>query len=141
MSDSGTDSDCPMDIEAAAEAAMNGLIPEKSKPVYEGAFKKFQDWITKNRIETTDEKTLLAYFSQEMKDKKPSTKWSHYSMLRTMIGLRMGINISGFLNLKSFLKRKSDGYRPKKSKILSKEEIFKFLKEADDSVYLVTKVS
>lgn len=141
MSGSETDSDCPMDIEAAAEAAINGLLPEKSKALYEAAYKKFEDWRLKNRVKTTDEKCLLAYFSQELKDKRPSTKWSQYSMLRTTLNVKMGIDISGFMNLKSFLKRKSDGYRPKKSKIFTKEQIFKFLKEAEDSIHLATKVN
>ncbi|XP_039439555.1 uncharacterized protein LOC120420554 [Culex pipiens pallens] len=141
MSESETDSDCPMDIEAAAEAAMNGLLSEKSKALYEAAYKTFQDWQAKNRVQATDEKCLLAYFSQELKDKSPPTKWSLYSMLRTMINVKIGIDISGFMNLKSFLKRKSDGYRPKKTKIFTKEHIFKFLKEAEDSVHLATKVA
>uniref|UniRef100_A0A1Q3EXH3 Putative crypton-1 tc n=1 Tax=Culex tarsalis TaxID=7177 RepID=A0A1Q3EXH3_CULTA len=137
--DSDSDSDCPMDGDAGATA--DGLLPEKSKPLYESAFKRFQDWQTKNRIDATDEKSLLAYFSEELGAKKPSTKWSLYSMLRTMIQLKMGINIGDFVNLKSFLKRKADGYSPKKSKIFTKEQVFNFLKEADDSFHLVTKVA
>lgn len=140
MSDSDSDSDCPMDGDAAADAGMDGLLPEKSKPLYEVAFKRFQDWQTKQQVLTVDEKGLMDYFSQELGNKKPSTKWSVYSMLRTMIHLRMGVNIAGFVNLKSLLKRKSDGYCPKKSKILTKEQIFRFLKEADDSIYLCLKV-
>ncbi|EDS42366.1 conserved hypothetical protein [Culex quinquefasciatus] len=101
------------------------FFPKKSKALYEAAYKTFQDWQAKNRVQATDEKCLLAYFSQELKDKSR----------------RRSIDISGFMNLKSFLKRKLDGYRPKKSKIYTKEQIFKFLKEAEDSVHLATKVA
>ncbi|KAL9695960.1 hypothetical protein quinque_015245 [Culex quinquefasciatus] len=138
MSESDTDSDCPMDVEATAEST---FLPEKSKPLYEAAFKKFQEWQARNWIQTVDENCLLAYFAQELKDKRPSTKWSQFSMLRTTINLKMGIDISGFTSLKSLLKRKSDGYCPKKSEILTKEQIFEFLREADDAVHLVTKVA
>lgn len=130
-----------MDVEAAAEAALAGLLPTKSKPLYEGAYKRFEDWRLKKKVQEINEKCMLAYFSQEMAHLKPSTKWSHYSMLKTTINLNTGVNIGTFMNLISFLKRKSDGYRPKKSKIFTKEEIFRFLKDADDENYLATKVS
>ncbi|XP_062702622.1 uncharacterized protein LOC134285581 [Aedes albopictus] len=138
MSDS--DSDSPMDVDAAAEAALAGLLPEKSKTLYENSYKRFNDWRTKNKIAAVDEKCMLAYFSQEMGSQKPSTSWTHYSMLKSTLNMHMGVDISGFRNLISFLKRKSDGFRPKKSKILTKEQIFKFLKDADDTIYLATKV-
>lgn len=140
MSASESDSDYPMDVEAAAEAALAGLLSEKSKTLYEAAYKKFDDWRLKNKILAVDEKCLLAYFSQELSTMMPSTKWSQYSMLKTTINFKMGINISNFKNLVAFLKRKSDGYRPKKSKILTKE-IFAFLQNADDGSHWGPKVN
>ncbi|XP_062558992.1 uncharacterized protein LOC134223803 isoform X2 [Armigeres subalbatus] len=138
MSDS--DSDSPMDVEEVAEAASDRLIPEKSKALYESSYKKFDEWRTKHGIQAVDERCLLEYFSQEMASQKPSTKWSHFSMLKSTINCNLGINISSFKTLVKFLKSKADGYSPKKSKILTKEQIFKFLKDADDDKYLALKV-
>lgn len=129
------------DVELAAEAPLAGLIPEKSKALYEGAYKKFEEWRTKNLIQSIDEGCMVAYFSHEMADIKPSTKWSHFSMLKATISMKLGVNIGGFTKLTSALKQESDGYLPKKSKIFTKEQIFRFLKEADDDYFLATKVN
>lgn len=43
-------------------------------------------------------------------------------------------------NLMAFLKRRSDGYTGRKSKVLSPADVEKFLNEAPDSQYLATKV-
>lgn len=80
--------------------------------------------MTKNWVEEINEKTLLAYFSSELKDLKPSTKWSKFSMLKLMINKNHNISIGNHANLIAFLKRKGDGYKPKKSKgALRREEI------------------
>lgn len=130
-----------MDVEAEAEAALVDLVPEKSKSLYESAYKKFEKWRKENNIQSIDDKCMLAYFSQAMVSQKPSTKWSRYSMLKTTINMKTGINIASFASLLPFLKRKAYGYSPKKSKILTKEQIFKFLKEANDNTYLAVKVN
>ncbi|KAL0881723.1 hypothetical protein ABMA27_001517 [Loxostege sticticalis] len=52
--------------------------------------------------------------------------------------------ISEYPKLNSFLKRrvyKSDGFTSKKSKILTSDEVEKFLNEAPDDRYLATKVA
>ncbi|KAH0816055.1 hypothetical protein GEV33_006736 [Tenebrio molitor] len=69
---------------------------------------------------------MLAYFMQRSKLLKPSTMWSEYSKLRTTI----------YLNRK----RQSEGYRGKKSKVFTKDEVHAFLKEANDETYLMLKV-
>ncbi|XP_050298697.1 uncharacterized protein LOC126737728 [Anthonomus grandis grandis] len=50
------------------------------------------------------------------------------------------IDISQYHRLISFLKVKSKGYVPKKSKVLEGEPIIKFIKKAPDDIYLVHKV-
>lgn len=50
------------------------------------------------------------------------------------------IDISQYHRLISFLKVKSKGYVPKKSKVLEGEQILKFIKKAPDDIYLVHKV-
>ncbi|KAJ8983598.1 hypothetical protein NQ317_004235 [Molorchus minor] len=50
------------------------------------------------------------------------------------------IDISKFPKLIAFLKRTGDGYQAKKSKILAKSEIDRFLSSADDKEFLMIKV-
>jgi Fe-S cluster biosynthesis and repair protein YggX len=52
----------PEDVEAAAQAAISTLLPEKSKHLYESAYKKFDEWCTQQKMMVINEKTLLAYF-------------------------------------------------------------------------------
>lgn len=61
-------------------------------------------------------------------------------MLRTMVYLNKNVDIKKFMNVTAFLKRKSSGYRPKKSRVFAREDITRFIKEADDKDYLLAKV-
>jgi integrase len=60
-------------------------------------------------------------------------------MLKATINCNKKIDISKFPKLIGFLKSKNNGYRPKKSAVLEREEICKFLAEADDEMYLLIK--
>ena len=50
------------------------------------------------------------------------------------------IDIRQYKKLVSFLKRNSDGYSAKKSKIFTREQVQAYLLEADDNDYLMKKV-
>lgn len=77
----------------------------------------------------------------EFSDKiSPSTLWTQYSMLRSTIEAHHNIDISQYTKLRAFLKRKSEGYVPKKAKTLTAEEIHQFVNTAPDSEYLFEKV-
>lgn len=43
--------------------------------------------------------------------------------------------------VEEFLKATSKGYKPKKSRILSKDNVSEFLEKADDEPFLLAKVS
>ncbi|KAG4075855.1 hypothetical protein HA402_003681 [Bradysia odoriphaga] len=64
-----------------------------------------------------------------------------YSMLKKTLRVKDNIDISTFNNLRELLKRKEDDYFAKKSKILTLEDIYRFIKQAPDEIYLVTKVA
>lgn len=72
--------------------------------------------------------------------RKSSTLWSIYSMLKATISLKENIDISKYSNLTAYLKRKSVGYRAKKSKVFKRSEINQFISEAPDEIYLMMKV-
>ncbi|XP_031359311.1 uncharacterized protein LOC116182891 [Photinus pyralis] len=63
-----------------------------------------------------------------------------YSMLRSYLNVHKNVDISRYVKLQALLKRFSQGYEPKKSKILDLEQINRFIHEADDKHYLDTKV-
>jgi len=130
----------PPEIVEAAEILSSNLLPEKSRKHYEEVYKKFMDWRISKRANSFSETVLMAYFG-ELSDKyKSSSLWAKYSMLRSTLLIRHNINIENYSKLKSFLKRKSEGYRPKKAKTFSPDEINKFINEAPDTIYLATKV-
>lgn len=133
---SGEDSD----LEGAAERALQGLLPVISKEKYEKTYRAFKQWCNEKKIKVIDENKLLAYFDTEMKQFQSSTTWSIYSMLRSTLNVKDNIDISKFNNLRALLKRKNDNYFAKQSRIFTIEEIYKFLKDAPDNVYLATKV-
>lgn len=140
MSDS--DESLPSDIEETAENVISSLLPEKSRLVYETVFNRYEQWCARKKVENiANEKVLLAYFEELSKSRKCSSLWSYYSMLRSVLSIKKNLDISKHIHLIAFLKRKSDGYRPKKSRIFTKNNIAKFLLEAGDEKFFMMKVN
>lgn len=139
MSDSES---LPSDIEEQALKAISGLLPEKSKSKYEMAYAKYEKWCTEKETRSlANEKVLLSYFSSLSKVCKPSSLWAYYSMIRTMISMKHNADISKHTNLIAFLKRNYEGYRAKKSRVLTRIDVTNFLKEADNTQFLFMKVA
>ncbi|KAK5648052.1 hypothetical protein RI129_002944 [Pyrocoelia pectoralis] len=137
---SSSDLELPSDVEEAANVAVGSLIPEKSKDRYAVAYTKFEKWCELKKLKKTNEKVLLAYF-ESLKTLKASSLWTTYSMLRAELTVRKNIDIKGYTMLLAWLKRRSDGYHAKKSEIFTKENVEKFIKEAEDKDYLFAKVA
>jgi tRNA 2-selenouridine synthase SelU len=138
-------SDCesiPSDIEEAATTVVSSLLPEKSKIKYEQAYGRLCEWCDQKKIKNeASEKVLLVYFQNLSQRYKSSSLWAYYSMIRMMISIKKNVDISKYIQLVAFLKRKSEGYKPKKSSILTKQDVTKFLQEAEDEKWLLTKVN
>ncbi|KAJ8974417.1 hypothetical protein NQ317_015472 [Molorchus minor] len=66
---------------------------------------------------------------------------THYSMLRSTLNINHDISIQNYAKLRALLKRKSQGFRPKKATTFTPENINKFLTDASDEKYLATKVA
>lgn len=131
----------PQEIEEAATRATLDLLPTKSKKQYELAYKRFVEWCDRNNVAGKySENVMLAYFEQNSKIWKSSTLWAHFSMIKAMLNVNNNQDISKFYKLIAFLKRKGEGYRPKKSKIFTRQNIDKFIAEAPDDKYLMFKV-
>ncbi|KAJ3655374.1 hypothetical protein Zmor_014507 [Zophobas morio] len=133
-------SEVPDEIQNIASKTREELLPNKSKILYENAYKTYRLWYTKNKVIKTTEDCLLAYFNSELVSFKSSSLWTKYSMLRSTINLQEGIDISRFSGLILYLKRKGEGHKPKKSSSLTKEHVDIFLTQADDKEHLLNKV-
>lgn len=146
MNGSGSDSENDIeeiienDIEETAEKALSMLLPEKSKEKYQKAYDNFKQWCSEKKVTELTEKVMVAYFTTALTGYKSSSTWSIYSMLRCTLSRNDNHDISDYQNLRSLLKRKGAGYTAKKSNVLNKEEFMRFLKEAPDYEFLVTKV-
>lgn len=130
----------PPDISQMATEISLELLPRKSRHIYEQKYVQLMDWCTEEGVEKVSENVLLTYFSEKAKEFKPSSLWSVYSMLKTTLKIKNDLDISGFHKLTAFLKEKSVGYKPKKSKTLSQDNVSKFLLEAPDREFLMMKV-
>lgn len=130
----------PPDICEQADIASLDLLPKKSKALYETCYKTYTTWKNTLNIQSSSERVLLAYFNKLAQQYKPSTLWAQYSMLKTTIKLHEKLDIKPYYTLLAFIKRQSQGFQSKKSKVLTTEEINKFLTEAPDDKYLLTKV-
>ncbi|KAK5643350.1 hypothetical protein RI129_001143 [Pyrocoelia pectoralis] len=129
----------PPEVKELANKALNNLMPTKSTPKYEKEYENFVTWCDQRSVNTISENVVLAYFENMRHSKKSSTMWSNYSMLKTCLNIKKNIDISKFLKVIVFLKRNSENYVPKKSKILELEHIEKFLIDANDNHYLAMK--
>lgn len=130
----------PQDIVEAAGAAVLNLLPTKSRNLYDKAYNQFREWCKKKKVQTYTENVMLAYFHEKSKEYKSSTVWAQYSMLKSCMIVYDNIDISKYAKLMAFLKRNSDGYKAKKSKILTRDQIDSFLSQANDDEYLMIKV-
>lgn len=127
-------------IEKAASAACASLYPEKSKARYHQAYQSFMKWCSDKGILDIEENVMLAFFLERSKTLSPATLWSVYSMLKLAISLERNEDISKYKKLIAFIKRKNDGYEPRKSKVFTKEQITDFLVKAPNQSYLAMKV-
>lgn len=130
----------PPRVKESAQNATLELLPSKSREVYENSYARFMNWRKEEKVASFSEDVIIAYLANLSTKVKPSTLWGHYSMLKATLNVKHGVNIKNYPKVVPYLKRKSDGYKPKKSKTLTKEEINKFLSEAPDNKYLFTKV-
>ncbi|XP_053593046.1 uncharacterized protein LOC103571465 [Microplitis demolitor] len=90
--------------------------------------------------ESFDENVFLVFFKELSVSMKPSSLWNRWSMIKTTVAPRHNINIDDYHNLKSFIKIKAKGYKPKKARVLTLCQIKKFLDECHDLNYLASKV-
>ncbi|XP_033222706.1 uncharacterized protein LOC117176560 [Belonocnema kinseyi] len=140
--EAGHTSDEPFDPpDEAAASIWKHALPKRSKMKYYATYDRFMQWTKVKNIKSVSENVLMTYFHDLAKVMKPSTLWSHYSMLKTTLNSQNNIKIEKYTKLTAFLKRQATGFKSKQSKILSSNDIEKFLHEAPDHQYLATKTA
>ncbi|KAJ8912448.1 hypothetical protein NQ315_002814 [Exocentrus adspersus] len=128
----------PAIVAARAEKANEELLPKKSKLLYDKEYERFETWTSRNSVIAVSETVLMGYF-QEL-PQHIVDEVDRYSMLKTTLLVYRKVNIGEYHRLEAYLKQMSKGYIPKKSKILTREDILKFIKEASSHTYLLEKV-
>lgn len=131
----------PNFIRKEVEAVEENLLPHKSKQRYLKSYEDFMKWRAEKKVNSLTESDLLIYFNELSKTYKPSTLWSVYSMLKTTLSTKHNVHLKNFVKLSSFLKKQAVGFKSKKSKVFTSQEIETFLNQAPDIVYLAMKVS
>ncbi|KAL0879211.1 hypothetical protein ABMA27_002994 [Loxostege sticticalis] len=131
----------PETIKLEASNVIQNLIPTKSREKYLKAYDNFIQWKNRKGAKTFSENVFLAYFQELAKTKQPSTLWSVYSMLKTTVNINKDIKIDSYSKLVAYLKRLSEGHKPKKSKVFSGQNVETFLNDAPDKEFLAIKVA
>ncbi|KAF2879604.1 hypothetical protein ILUMI_26568 [Ignelater luminosus] len=62
-------------------------------------------------------------------------------MLQTTLNINLNIKIEQYNKLRSLLKRKGEGYKPKKTRTFTSEQIHSLIMQAPGEPYLATKVA
>ena len=143
MSDTESEEECvistPPELREAAKDAAQNALPKKSKQKYVIAYDAFLKWKQSNKA-IVSENCLLVYFQGLIAKYKPTTVWSQYSMLKSILKIKENIDISKFYTLNATIKQYSVGYESKKSLVFTENDLKKFLYEAPDETYLANKV-
>ncbi|KAJ3658664.1 hypothetical protein Zmor_010390 [Zophobas morio] len=106
----------PPDVLEEAQNVVLNLLPTKSREVYECAYTRFIKWCEGKRF-----KLILRTSYCNFKYKK----WHE---------------IGKYSKLKAFIKKQGEGYVPKKSRVLTNEQIEVFLDTAPDFKFLMMKI-
>jgi hypothetical protein len=131
----------PAAVVASANNVYSSLLPTKSRHLYEKTYKEFDTWCIEQNITDYTEPVLLAYFLNIVQKGLIASLWPKYSMLKSTLYIKKNIDIGKFNKLIMYIKRQTEGHIPKKSKVLEKEQVLKFILDAPNNLFLMTKVS
>ncbi|RZC32415.1 Phage integrase domain containing protein, partial [Asbolus verrucosus] len=115
-----------------ALAALNKVVPAKSKHSYEKEYANFCEWRKRKQARGVELKIILTYISERSKNAK------FYHHCGPIIPNLRKCYL--FHQLSAFLKQQSVGHGPKKSKVFTLEEMERFLDTAPDDKYLLLKM-
>ncbi|KAJ8915318.1 hypothetical protein NQ315_014826 [Exocentrus adspersus] len=122
---------------------MNGpeaILKEAASVASKREYRDFKNWQQKNGLNGVTEDVLLAYMNQLSARFSPNSLWAKWSMLKSCLEIKESVQIRRFQKVIAFLKRKNERYSPRKAKVLSKEQVERFLLDAPDDLWLLAKI-
>ncbi|KAI4469789.1 hypothetical protein MML48_1g03331 [Holotrichia oblita] len=134
-----SDSSCtPPEIRKEAnQIEYQKLLPEKSKNFYIKVYNIFKDWCKLKKVKQVSENVLLVYFQEQAENRKASSLWAKFSMLKQTLRLKQNIDISKYYKVIALLKRKNDSYMPKKDAVFEEHHIRQFIADAPCNVSML----
>ena len=103
----------------------NETLPKKSSDRYLLVYNTYKKWRRENQnsLSGNEENNLIVYFTGLKQRLAPPTLWSIWSMLKSTMLTRDDMDIKKFLRLRDLIRQNNKNYRPKKSAVLSWENI------------------
>lgn len=122
------------------------LFPEKSRILYEKTYEEFKAWCEfygceEKNLTYYSESVLLEYFSSLVKRGLVGSLLPKFSMLKANLNQKEAVDIGKYNKLAYYIKTQTEDYKPKKSRIFTKDEITKFIANAPNRTFLMLKVS
>jgi hypothetical protein len=111
----------------------------KSSKIYFMWYSKYLEFFNSNPFALHWEESVFAFLRFASCHYAPTSLWQAYSCLCKVFLFKFKLNISKDPIISSFLKGLSRNHLPKKSMVLSKESIDKFLADADNNDHLINK--
>ncbi|KAJ8910045.1 hypothetical protein NQ315_008905 [Exocentrus adspersus] len=125
----------PAIVAARAEKANEELLPKKSKLLYDKEYECFETWTSRNSVIDISKTVLMGFFQelpQHIVDEVLNAEDHIISIQKSKYR-----RISSF---RSLFETDVERIYPKKSKILTREDTLKFIKETSSHTYLLEKV-
>ena len=135
--------ECTPPERADAVAANKILIPEKSRHMYEQAYRHYLEYCRERKITRGAhyaQENVFKYISALLEQYAPTTVRSRYSMLKTLIQVHDDIELK-LPRVEKLLEIKEKKFDKKKSKVFTRTEIQTFMDTAPDGSFLTTKVA
>jgi integrase len=124
-------------IDEEIKSAISNMVPNVSGEKYKRAYEKYQVWRQESNLSgPTNERELFAYLHKMMDSNKwqsPGTIWCKFSMLKSMILSKEGLDIketSINSQIQTWLKRVGATHKSKQAHMFNKEDVMRFLREA-----------
>lgn len=136
------DEDMPFEIFESAREAVFETLPKLSREKYTRVYNNFKEWQKKYGTESVSNELILAYFHTlaTKKKYKPTSLWAYYSMLKATLRSYENVHIEKYKQVSAFLSARSSGYKAKKARVCSEDNIKTFIYQADEVSWLDVKV-
>jgi integrase len=135
------DESTPPDVKEIALKCKDNMIPEKSRDTYERHWNNFEAWIKEKKVSRITQNVILAYFHEIMPKYKASSLWTILSAIKAISKTKPNVNLGDLECVHAVLKQKQSKETVKKSPVFTRDQMDKFLQEAQGMKYLVPKLA